>query len=194
MSLSSAHISFMIASFSTPTFNLTSKPTLSFVWKTISDGLPDNYPRLGEKDSQPLKSVMYVSIGSVAIMTRDELVEFWYGLVNSRKRFLWVIRPDLYKEAEDGKNVPEELLEETKKRGYVVGWAPQEEVLEHPAVGGFLTHSGWNSTMESLVAGVPMICWPRQADQPVNSRYVSEVWKIGLDMNDVSDRKVVEKW
>ncbi|KAF3448078.1 hypothetical protein FNV43_RR08786 [Rhamnella rubrinervis] len=144
-------------------------------------------------DSQPLKSVMYVSIGSVAIMTRDELVEFWYGLVNSRKRFLWVIRPDLYKEAEDGKNVPEELLEETKKRGYVVGWAPQEEVLEHPAVGGFLTHSGWNSTMESLVAGVPMICWPRQADQPVNSRYVSEVWKIGLDMNDVSDRKVVEK-
>ncbi|KAF3448079.1 hypothetical protein FNV43_RR08787 [Rhamnella rubrinervis] len=110
-------------------------------------------------DSQPLKSVMYVSMGSVAVMTRDELLEFWYGLVNSKKRFLWVIRPDFYKEVEDGKNVPEELLEETKKRGYVVGWAPQEEVLEHPAVGG----------------------------------YVSEVWKIGLDMKDVSERKVVEK-
>ncbi|KAF3456522.1 hypothetical protein FNV43_RR02682 [Rhamnella rubrinervis] len=88
-------------------------------------------------DSQPLKSVMYVSIGSVAVMTRDELMEFWYGLVNSKKRFLWVIRPDLYKEVEDGKNVPVELLEETKERGYVVGWAPQEEVLDHPAVGGF---------------------------------------------------------
>ncbi|KAF3448097.1 hypothetical protein FNV43_RR08807 [Rhamnella rubrinervis] len=134
-----------------------------------------------------------VASPSSNIMTRDELLEFWYGLVNSKKRFLWVIRPDFYKEVEDGKNVPEELLEETKTRGYVVGWAPQEEVLEHPAVGGFLTHGGWNSTMESVVAGVPMICWPRHADQQVNSTYVSEVWKIGLDMKDVSERKVVEK-
>ena len=144
-------------------------------------------------DAQPLKSVMYVSIGSVAVMTRDELMEFWYGLVNSKKRFLWVIRPDFYKEVDDSKNVPVELLEGTKERGYVVGWAPQEEVLEHQAVGGFLTHSGWNSAMESVVTAVPMIGWPRRADQQVNSRYVSEVWKIGLDMKDVSDRKVVEK-
>ncbi|KAF3433560.1 hypothetical protein FNV43_RR24662 [Rhamnella rubrinervis] len=144
-------------------------------------------------DAQPLKSVMYASFGSVAVLTRDELIEFWYGLVNSKKRFLWVIRPDFYKQGDDAKDVLAELLEGTKERGYLVGWAPQEEVLEHPAVGGFLTHSGWNSTMESAVAGVPMICWPRRADQQVNSRYVSEVWKIGLDMKDVSDRKVVEK-
>ena len=120
-------------------------------------------------------------------------MEFWYGLVNSKKRFLWVIRPDFYKEVDDGKNVPMELLEGTKERGYVVGWSPQEEVLEHPAVGGFLTQNGWNSTLESVVAAVPMICWPRIGDQLVNSRYVSEVWKIGLDMKDICDRKVVEK-
>ncbi|TKY69965.1 7-deoxyloganetic acid glucosyltransferase [Spatholobus suberectus] len=75
----------------------------------------------------------------------------------------------------------------------MVGWAPQEEVLAHKAIGGFLTHSGWNSTLESVVAGVPMICWPYFADQQINSRFVSEVWKLGLDMKDVCDRHVVEK-
>jgi hypothetical protein len=88
---------------------------------------------------------------------------------------------------------PAELVEGTKERGYMVGWAPQEEVLAHPAIGGFLTHSGWNSTIESIVAGIPMICWPYFADQQVNSRFVSQVWKLGMDMKDVSDRVVVEK-
>ena len=75
----------------------------------------------------------------------------------------------------------------------MVGWAPQEEVLEHRAVGGFLTHSGWNSTLESIVTGQPLICWPYFAEQQVNSRVVGQVWKLGLDMKDVCDRKVVEK-
>ncbi|KAI3913639.1 hypothetical protein MKX01_035835 [Papaver californicum] len=81
-----------------------------------------------------------------------------------------------------------ELVEATKERGYTVDWAPQEEVLNHPAVGGFFTHSGWKSTMESMVAGVPMVCWPHLADQQINSRYVSEVWKIGIDMKDDCNR------
>ncbi|KAK2639613.1 hypothetical protein Ddye_027408 [Dipteronia dyeriana] len=85
-------------------------------------------------------------------------------------------------------------MEGTKERVYMVGWAPQEEVLEHRAVGGFLTHSGWNSMLESVVAGQPMICWPYFADQQVNSRFVGQVWKLGLDMKDhVYDRKVMEK-
>ncbi|XWS74880.1 hypothetical protein CRYUN_Cryun01aG0036300 [Craigia yunnanensis] len=108
--------------------------------------------------------------------------------------FLWVVRPNSVTGKDGhGEYVPVELLEKTMERGYIVGWAPQEEVLNHPAVGGFLTHSGWNSTLESVVAGVPMICWPYFADQQVNSRFVSEVWKIGLDMKDVCDRRVVEK-
>lgn len=141
-------------------------------------------------DAQPPKSVIYVSFGSITVITRDQMLEFWYGLVNSKTRFLWVARPDLV--AGEGQ-IPAELLEETKERGYIVGWAPQEEVLGHKALGGFLTHSGWNSTLESIMAGVPMICWPYFADQQVNSRYVSEVWKLGLDMKDVCDRNVVEK-
>ncbi|KAL1806181.1 hypothetical protein ACET3Z_029249 [Daucus carota] len=141
-------------------------------------------------DSQPYKSVIYVSFGSIATMTRDQLMEFWCGLVNSECKFLWVIRPDLI--AGDGE-IPEEVLEGTKERGYIVGWAPQEEVLGHPSVGGFLTHSGWNSTLESVVEGVPMICWPYFMDQQVNSRFVSEVWKLGLDMKDTCDRVIVER-
>ncbi|KAH7840989.1 hypothetical protein Vadar_024239 [Vaccinium darrowii] len=75
----------------------------------------------------------------------------------------------------------------------MVGWAPQEEVLNQDAIGGFLTHSGWNSTLESIVVGVPIICWPYFVDQTINSRFVSEVWKIGLDMKDTCDRVVIEQ-
>lgn len=141
-------------------------------------------------DSQPAKSVIYVSFGSLAVMTKDQLMEFWHGLVNSGQKFLWVIRPDSTGETVQ---IPEELSQGTKERGYIVGWAPQEDVLAHPAVGGFLTHSGWNSTLESVYEGVPMICWPYFVDQQVNSRLVEEEWKLGLDMKDTCDRSIIEK-
>ncbi|KAL1542120.1 7-deoxyloganetic acid glucosyl transferase [Salvia divinorum] len=139
---------------------------------------------------QPLRSVIYVSFGSITVVTREQLMEFWHGLVNSSRRFLWVMRPD---SITGGDQIPAELMEGTKEKGYLVKWAPQEEVLNHPAVGGFLTHSGWNSTLESIVAGVPMICWPYFGDQTINSRFVSEVWKIGLDIKDSCDRLIIEK-
>ncbi|KAH6805641.1 hypothetical protein C2S51_030472 [Perilla frutescens var. frutescens] len=149
-------------------------------------------------NKQPSRSVIYVSIGSLAVMTRDQLYEIWHGLVNSGTRFLWVRRPGSVSglgldESPDPHEIPLELLQGTKERGCVVRWAPQEEVLAHCAVGGFLTHCGWNSTLESMVSGKPMICWPFHADQQVNSRYVGEVWKLGLDMKDSCDRVVVEK-
>lgn len=144
-------------------------------------------------DSQPLKSVVYVSFGSIVLMTRQEMLEFWHGLVNSGKRFLWVLRQDAVVDKDEPFEIPRELTEATKERGYIVGWSPQEEVLVHPAVGGFVTHSGWNSTLESVVAGLPMVCWPRIGDQQINSRFVSEVWKIGLDMKDTCDRSTMEK-
>ncbi|KAL6580309.1 hypothetical protein OROMI_008333 [Orobanche minor] len=144
-------------------------------------------------DTQPLKSVIYVSFGSLAVMTNDQLMEFWHGLVNSGQKFLWVIRPDSVIGKDWESKIPVELSQGTKERGYIVEWAPQEAVLAHPAVGGFLTHSGWNSTLESIYAGVPMICWPYFVDQQVNSRLVEEAWKLGLDMKDTCDRSIVEE-
>ncbi|KAG9453232.1 hypothetical protein H6P81_006136 [Aristolochia fimbriata] len=145
-------------------------------------------------DSKPPKSVVYVSFGSLTIVTRDELLEFWHGLVNSGKFFLWVIRPDMV--SGDGileDVIPAGLEEGTKERGLMLGWVSQEQVLGHDAVGGFLTHSGWNSTLESIVAGVPMVCWPYFADQQINSRFADEVWGIGLDIKDKGDRRTVEQ-
>ncbi|XVF08199.1 hypothetical protein REPUB_Repub06bG0205800 [Reevesia pubescens] len=145
-------------------------------------------------DSQSSKSVVFVSFGSVIGLTRDNVLEFGHGLVNSGKPFLWVIRPD----SVTGEADPSLMLGELKDMiedniGLIVSWAPQEEVLAHRAIGVFLTHSGWNSTLESIYAGVAMICWPGIGDQQINSRFVSDVWKIGLDMKDTCDRSMIEK-
>ncbi|KAJ0546391.1 putative 7-deoxyloganetin glucosyltransferase [Helianthus annuus] len=144
-------------------------------------------------DKHDPKTVIYVSIGSLAIMTVEQLIEIWYGVVNSGKPFLWVRRPGSITSAYDESQVPTELLERTKEIGCIVEWAPQEDVLAHPAIGGFLTHSGWNSTMESIVEGVPMVCWPYFGDQQTNSRFVGEVWKTGIDLKDTCDRLGIEK-
>nr|XP_004231996.1 7-deoxyloganetic acid glucosyltransferase-like isoform X1 [Solanum lycopersicum] len=144
-------------------------------------------------DAQPVESVIYVSFGSLATLTKEEMLEFWHGLVNSGIRFLWVMRSDLLREEEFSHQFVKELADGCKERAYIVSWAPQEKVLSHPAIGGFLTHSGWNSTMESIVERKPMICWAVYVDQRVTSRFVGEVWKIGLDMKDICDRYIIEK-
>ncbi|XP_021289554.1 7-deoxyloganetic acid glucosyltransferase-like [Herrania umbratica] len=144
-------------------------------------------------DSQLSNSVIFVSFGSVIILTRDQMFELWHGLVNCGKPFLWVIREDSVI-GEDGPSlILGKLKDMTGDKGLLVSWAPQEQVLTHPAIGGFLTHSGWNSTLESIFAGVPMICWPAIGDQQMNSRFVSDVWKIGFDMKDSCDRSLIEK-
>ncbi|XP_047953459.1 7-deoxyloganetic acid glucosyltransferase-like [Salvia hispanica] len=102
-------------------------------------------------DSQPPNSVIYVSFGSITMLTRDELLEFWYGLVKSGYRFLWVVRPDSV--IGDGNEIPVEIEEGTRLRGLMVEWVPQELVLGHESVGAFFTHSGWNSTLEGIVIG-----------------------------------------
>ncbi|XP_030531872.1 7-deoxyloganetic acid glucosyltransferase-like [Rhodamnia argentea] len=144
-------------------------------------------------DSQASRSVVYVSFGSLAKITIDQLMELRHGLVDGGRPFLWVLREDaiLGENEETVKSLLSELKVPSERR-CVVNWAPQEEVLAHPAVGGFLSHGGWNSTLESIAAGIPMICWPHTGDQQINSRWVSEVWKIGLDMKDTCDRSTVE--
>lgn len=140
-------------------------------------------------DSQPDKSVVYVSFGSLTTPTREQLHEFCSGLVNSGHKFLWVLRSDMVRDPGWADEIKRSLPEE---QGKIISWAPQQKVLAHRAVGCFLTHSGWNSTLESIIEGVPMLCRPFFLDQQINSRFVSEIWRIGLDMKDIHNREVVE--
>ncbi|OIW21362.1 hypothetical protein TanjilG_01631 [Lupinus angustifolius] len=133
-------------------------------------------------------TVVYVNFGSITVMTSEQLVEFAWGLANSNKSFLWVIRPDLV--AGENAVLPPEFVTQTKNRGLMLSWCPQEEVLAHPAIGGFLTHSGWNSTLESICGGVPMICWPFFAEQQTNCRFTCKEWEIGLEIEDAKRDKV----
>ncbi|XP_021817350.1 7-deoxyloganetin glucosyltransferase-like [Prunus avium] len=141
-------------------------------------------------DSKEPNSVVYVNFGSITVMTAEQLIEFVWGLANSNKAFLWVLRPDLVRG--ESAVVPPEFLEETKERGLFASWCPQDQVLSHPAVGGFLTHSGWNSTLESLCGGVPMICWPFFAEQQTNCRFCCKEWGIGIEIEDDVKRNYIE--
>ena len=135
-------------------------------------------------------SVVFVNYGSITVMTNAELVEFAWGLANSSHDFLWVIRPDLM--SGDAAMLPPEFLEAVEGRGLLATWCPQEAVLRHEAVGVFLTHSGWNSTLESLCAGVPMLCWPFIADQQTNCRYKCAEWGVAMEIGHDVRREAVE--
>jgi hypothetical protein len=142
-------------------------------------------------DAQAAGSVLYVSFGSLAVLSLDQLAEFAWGLAASGVPFLWVVRPGLVAGDRGADALPEEFLAETKGRCFVAEWCAQELVLRHRAVGGFLTHSGWNSTTESIWSGVPMVCWPGFADQYINARYACEEWGIALLLDEQLRREQV---
>ncbi|PRQ20707.1 putative 7-deoxyloganetin glucosyltransferase [Rosa chinensis] len=156
----------------------------SNLWKEETEGLE-------WLDSKEPKSVVYVNFGSITVMTQTQLIEFAWGLANSKKTFLWVIRPDLVGGA--SAMVPAEFVEETRERSMLISWCPQDQVLSHPATGGFLTHSGWNSTVESVCGGVPMICWPFFAEQQTNCRYCCKDWGIGMEIEGDPKRDYIEE-
>ncbi|KAD6119780.1 hypothetical protein E3N88_11051 [Mikania micrantha] len=143
-------------------------------------------------DKQPPKSVVYISFGSLATMDAKLLTEMAWGLAKSNQRFLWAVRPGLVCGSEWLELLPDGFVEETRDQGLIVKWAPQKEVLAHCAVGGFWSHCGWNSCLESISSGVVMICQPFSVDQGVNARYVSYMWRIGLEMERV-DRGEIER-
>ncbi|CAD6226230.1 unnamed protein product [Miscanthus lutarioriparius] len=144
-------------------------------------------------DKQEVDSVLYVSFGSLACIDEKELLEIAWGLANSQVPFLWVIRHNLVKSSSNDVSLPDGFKEETHGRGMVVPWVPQQEVLRHHAIGGFWTHNGWNSTLESICEGVPMICRPQFADQMINMRYVQDVWKIGFELDGDLERGKIER-
>ncbi|XP_010477495.1 PREDICTED: UDP-glycosyltransferase 85A2-like [Camelina sativa] len=135
-------------------------------------------------------SVVYVNFGSITVLNAKQLAEFAWGLAATGKEFLWVIRPDLV--AGDEAMVPHEFLTETEDRRMLASWCPQEQVLSHPAIGGFLTHCGWNSMLESLCGGVPMVCWPFFAEQQTNCKFSCDEWEVGIEIGGDVKREEVE--
>lgn len=131
-------------------------------------------PCLQWLNGQPPSSVLYVSFGSLAALTESQIQEIADGLKASGQPFLWVIRSGT------DSILSQNFLMETRGQGLVVSWAPQLQVLSHSAVGAFMTHCGWNSVIESITAGVPMLCCPHFLDQPMNCKYVVEEWNVGV--------------
>ncbi|XP_059643633.1 7-deoxyloganetin glucosyltransferase-like [Cornus florida] len=160
--------------------------------KTIGSNLWKEDPGcLDWLHSQEPESVVYINFGSITVVTPNQLFEFAWGLANSKQKFLWIIRPDLV--TGDPLVLPPEFLTETKNRGMIASWCDQEQVLKHPSIGGFLTHCGWNSTIESVSAGVPMSCWPFIADQQTNCMNICREWGVGIEIDSDVKREKVER-
>ena len=126
-------------------------------------------------------SVIYVCFGSLCRINASQLKEIALGLEASSHPFIWVIgKSDCSQEIE--KWLEEENFQERNRRKGVIirGWAPQVEILSHPSTGGFLSHCGWNSTLEAVSAGIPMITWPMSAEQFINEKLIVQVLKIGV--------------
>ncbi|KAL6845113.1 hypothetical protein ACP4OV_024608 [Aristida adscensionis] len=147
-------------------------------------------------DEQPKRSVVFLCFGSLGAFSPAQLKETARGLERSGHRFLWVVRRSREEQSSSGETDPDDLLpdgflERTKDRGLVLeNWAPQTEVLRHEAVGGFLTHCGWNSALEAIMSGVPMICWPLYAEQRLNKVHMVEEMKVGVVVEGYNEELV----
>ncbi|XP_023914346.2 scopoletin glucosyltransferase-like [Quercus suber] len=127
-------------------------------------------------------SVVYICFGSIANFSDSQLMEIAMGLEASEQQFIWVVKKGKNeKEEEDW--LPEGFEKKMEGKGLILrGWAPQVLLLDHEAVGGFVTHCGWNSTLEGVTAGVPMVTWPLSAEQFYNEKLVTQVLKVGVDV------------
>lgn len=154
----------------------------------------DGYKCLNWLDSWKPSSVLYVCLGSLCNLTHEQMVELGLGLEASNRPFIWVIRSaDRFSELE--KWISESGFEErTKERSLLIrGWAPQVLILSHSAIGGFLTHCGWNSTLEGITSGVPLLTWPLFGDQFCNEKLAVQILKVGISMGAEVPMKLGEE-
>ncbi|KAF7820031.1 hydroquinone glucosyltransferase-like [Senna tora] len=158
-------------------------------------------------EKQPPKSVLYICFGGGGTLSQHQTNELALGLELSGNKFLWVMRAPSnsvnvgleHADDEDPlKFLPEGFLERTKEQGLVVPlWAPQIPILHHSSIGGFLSHCGWNSVIESVQYGVPIIAWPLFAEQRLNAALVSNGLKVALwpkvNENEIVEREEISK-
>ncbi|KAF8733316.1 hypothetical protein HU200_014920 [Digitaria exilis] len=166
-----------------------------------SGGGEEEHECLRWMDTQPDRSVVFLCFGSMGAFTNTQLAEIAAGFENSGERFLWVIRssstaPPGAGEPRDGGGdldavLPVGFRERTEGRGLVLRqWAPQLAVLRHRAAGAFVTHCGWNSTLEGVAAGLPLLCWPLYAEQRMNRVRIVEDMGLGVEVAMDDDGKV----
>ncbi|XP_074292689.1 zeatin O-glucosyltransferase-like [Silene latifolia] len=145
-------------------------------------------------DEQNKGSVIYVSFGSTTSLTEEQIGELATGLERSGQKFIWVLRnadkADGFCSEKDGNpELPKGYEERVKGRGLVVReWGPQLDILAHQSIGGFMSHCGWNSCIESVSMGVPIVAWPMHSDQPRNAVLITEVLGIGVMVREWEDR------
>ena len=135
---------------------------------------PEDQTCLEWLNQQPPCSVIYAAFDSHTMYNQTQFQELALGLELSNMPFLWVVRPD---STSDGKNDAylKGFQDRMGNRGRIVGWAPQRKVLGHPSVACFVSHCGWNSTVDGVTNGVPFLCWPYFADQFLNGTYICDV-------------------
>ncbi|CAJ1977399.1 unnamed protein product [Sphenostylis stenocarpa] len=144
-------------------------------------------------NSREPASVVYISFGSIVHLPQEQVTEIAYGLLDSNVSFLWVLKPP-HKLGPPPHVLPDGFFEGTRDKGKVVQWSPQEEVLAHPSVACFVTHCGWNSSMEALTLGVPMLTFPAWGDQVTNAKFLTDVYGVGIKLGyGQAEKKVVNR-
>lgn len=138
----------------------------------------DEHECLKWLDSKNLDSVLYISFGSLANLTNSQLLEIAKGLEATGQNFIWVVKKD---NSDQEEWLPEGFEKRIEGKGLIIrGWAPQVLILDHPTIGGFVTHCGWNSALEGVTAGLPMVTWPNSAEQFYNEKLITDVLRIGV--------------
>ncbi|CAK9190443.1 unnamed protein product [Sphagnum troendelagicum] len=144
---------------------------------------------------QPPSSVLYIAFGTYSTLSAAQILELAQGLEASNQSFLWVLcTPDQPSDSSSCSRhasrsvLPPGFKERTKGHGLCVsGWVPQKRILQHPATGGFLSHCGWNSTMESICEGIPLLAWPLKGEQHMNCRFLVDTAKLAMEMKKGTD-------
>ncbi|PON31901.1 UDP-glucuronosyl/UDP-glucosyltransferase [Parasponia andersonii] len=171
---------------------------------SINDDSERDYNLEWLKKQRP-NSVLYVSFGTTTFLEDKQIEEIAIGLEKSEVNFIWVLRDadkgDIFDEESVRRpQLPKGFEERVKGMGMVVReWVPQLEILGHPSTGGFMSHCGWNSCLESMSLGVPIVAWPMHSDQPMNAVLITEFLKVGLAVRewgkgeDLVKSSVIEK-
>lgn len=148
-------------------------PPAFFSEGTFVGGTAKNSECLKWLDTQRVSSVLYIAFGSITYLSAAQIQELAHGLEASQVPFLWILRVKSSngQSGDVTKLLPPGFQERTKERGLVhAEFAPQLQILSHPATGGFLTHCGWNSCLESICRGIPTVGWPMWAEQGLSCR------------------------